>query len=290
MAATYNSIPALMSETGMAGDRRFGGLERFDNVDATGEQAMFFAFLDRVEVLPDVVRRRQRSYDLLRLQSGQRAVDVGCGLGTATRDIAARIAPEGQAIGIDLSAAMIAEARRRAAALGVAATFQEASVDALPVGTGTIQAYRAERLYQHLPNVAVALAEARRVLAAGGRIVLIDQDWDVAVLDADDLEISREIHRAFCNSLVQGTIGRRFRCLLLDAGFVEVQVQAETVTSANAEEYGFVVNLLDKAARASGVDAKRLDAWVLDQTGRVSSDRFFMVMTHFIASATQPKY
>jgi len=78
--------------------------------------------------------------------------------------------------------------------------------------------------------------------------------------------------------------------LLLDAGFVEVQVQAETVTSANAEEYGFVVNLLDKAARASGVDAKRLDAWVLDQTGRVSSDRFFMVMTHFIASATQPKY
>lgn len=38
----------------MAGDTRFGGLERFDNVDATGEQAMFFAFLDRVEVLPDM--------------------------------------------------------------------------------------------------------------------------------------------------------------------------------------------------------------------------------------------
>lgn len=93
---------------------QFRGLERFDKVDATREQDMFFSFLDRVEVLPDVVRRRQRSYDLLRLKPGQHAVDVGCGLGTAVRDIAARVAPGGHAIGIDLSAAMIAEARRRA--------------------------------------------------------------------------------------------------------------------------------------------------------------------------------
>ena len=250
---------------------------------------MFFAFLDRVEVLPDIVRRRERSYDLLRLQSGQRAIDVGCGLGKAACDMASRTAPEGQAIGFDLSAAMIAEARRRAAALGVAATFQEASVEALPVESGTVHAYRAERLYQHVPNVAMALIEARRVLAPGGQIVLVDQDWDVAVLDADDLEVSREIHRVFCNSLVQGTIGRRFRRLLLDAGFVEVDVQAETVTSANADEYGFMVDLLDKAARASGIDGKRLDGWVLDQTRRIAGDRFFMVMTHFIASATQPR-
>ena len=251
---------------------------------------MFFAFLDRVEALPDVVRRRQRSYDLLRLQSGQNAIDVGCGLGTAARDIAARVAPEGRAIGIDFSAAMIDEAIRRTAELGVSATFQEASVDALPIGASSIQAYRAERLYQHVPNVADALAEARRVLAPGGRIVLVDQDWDLAVLDADDLAVSREVHRAFCNSLVQGTIGRRFRRLLLDAGFVEIEIQAETVTSANAEEYGFVVDLLDKTARAAGVDDKRLDAWVLDQTGRLAGDRFFMVMTHFIASATRPEH
>jgi len=269
---------------------QFRGLERFDKVDSTREQGMFFAFLDRVEVLPDVVRRRQRSYDLLRLKPGQHAVDVGCGLGTAVRDIAAHVAPGGRAMGIDLSAAMIAEARRRADTNGVTATFEEASVETLPLRNGSVQAYRAERLYQHVPNVPMALSEARRVLAPGGRIVLIDQDWDVAVLDADDLVIGREIHRTFCDSLVQGTIGRRFRRLLLDAGFVEVEVQAETVTNAVAEEYGFVVDLLDKTARAAGVDGNRLDAWVTDQHRRLASDRFFMVMTHFIASATQPEH
>ena len=57
----------------------------------------------------------------------------------------------------------------------------------------------------------------------------------------------------------------------------------------NADEYGFMVDLLDKTARASGVDGKRLDGWVLDQARRIAGDRFFMVMTHFVASATQPR-
>jgi ubiquinone/menaquinone biosynthesis C-methylase UbiE len=272
----------------MAKVEPFHGLERFDKVDATGEQAMFFAFLDRVEGLPDVARRRQRSYDLLRPAPGQHIVDVGCGLGTAARDLAARVVPDGRSTGIDLSAAMVAEAQRRADALGIAVKFEQGSAEALPVAAGSVHAYRAERLYQHLPNVPAALSEARRVLAPGGRIVLIDQDWDAAILDADDLATSREIHRAFCDSLVQGTIGRRFRRLMLDAGFVEVEVQADTVTNALGEEYGFVVDLLDKTARAARVDGKRLDAWVADQRGRIANDRFFMAMTHFMASATQP--
>jgi ubiquinone/menaquinone biosynthesis C-methylase UbiE len=272
----------------MASIQPFCGLERFDKVDATGEAAMFIAFLDRVEALSDVVLRRQQFYDLLRLVPGRHVVDVGCGLGTAARDLADRVISGGQVTGIDLSAAMVAEAQRRADALGVAAKFEQASVEALPLATGSVHAYRAERLYQHLPNVPKALAEARRVLAPGGRIVLVDQDWDAAMLDADDLATSREIHRAFCDSLVQGTVGRRFRSLLLDAGFVEVQVQAETVTNSVGEDYGFVVDLLEKTARAAGIDRKRLDAWVADQRRRLTGDRFFMAMTHFIASATKP--
>ena len=193
-----------MSEVG-----QFRGLERFDKVDATSEQGMFFAFLDQVEVLPDVVRRRQRSYDLLRLKPGQHAVDVGCGLGTVVREIAVAL-PRGRAMGIDLSAAMIAEARRRAAANGVTATFEESSVETLPLARGSVHAYRAERLYQHVPNVPLALSEARRVLAPGGRIVLIDQDWDLAVLDADDLVIAGKSIAPFATRWCRAPLGAAF--------------------------------------------------------------------------------
>lgn len=88
----------------------YSGLHRFEDVDATAEEAMFVRFLERIEQLPDVVARRRRSYELLALRPGDRVADVGCGLGTAARELAALGA---RVIGLDASEAMVAEARRR---------------------------------------------------------------------------------------------------------------------------------------------------------------------------------
>ena len=265
----------------------YNQLERFDKVDLTGEQAMFFAFLDRTDTLPDVVRRRQRSYELLNLRPGTSVVDVGCGLGTVVRELAARIGPSGVVMGVDVSETMVAEARRRAQRAGAAVRFHAGGAEQLPIEDGGVQAYYAERLFQHLSNPQVALGEALRVLAPGGRVVLVDQDWDSFMLDSDDLELSRRIHRVFADSLVNGTVGRQFRRLLLDAGFVAVEVFAETVTCAEAGQYAFLVDVLAKNARAAGMDGSQVDAWAAEQHRLVAEDRFFMAMTHFVATGTR---
>jgi ubiquinone/menaquinone biosynthesis C-methylase UbiE len=268
-------------------DARFDNLERFDAVDRTGEQAKFLAFLDRVDRLADVQSRRQRSYGLLRLAPGRRVADVGCGIGTAACAMAALVAPGGSSQGIDLSDAMLDEAKRRAAAFPADVRFSKGSADALPLEAGSIDAYRAERLYQHIADIPAALAEARRVLAPCGRIVLVDQDWDAAFLDADDLGTARVVHRAFADSLVQGTVGRKFHRMLREAGFQEVAVEAETVTSANPGEYGFVVDVMAAAARSAGVETQRLESWLAEQKDRMAKGGFFMAMTHFIAHASR---
>src|SRR6266540_3313335 len=155
----------------LVGSDSYSGLKRFDDVDATGEEAMFVGFLERIEQLPDVVARRRRSYELLALRPGDLVADVGCGLGTAGRELAALGI---RVIGFDASEAMVAEARRRSG--GESVEFAIAS--ALPLEDGALAGYRAERLYQHLADPSAALAEAWRVLAPGGRLVLVDQDWD----------------------------------------------------------------------------------------------------------------
>lgn len=56
--------------------------------------------------------------DRLGLAPGQRVLDIGCGLGTTTRELASRVAP-GQVVGADISLRMVIEARRRATSEGV---------------------------------------------------------------------------------------------------------------------------------------------------------------------------
>ena len=57
---------------------------------------------------------------------GEFVLDIGCGSGTTTLKLAARVAPSGEAVGIDISAPMLALARRRAAETSARARFIEA--------------------------------------------------------------------------------------------------------------------------------------------------------------------
>jgi ubiquinone/menaquinone biosynthesis C-methylase UbiE len=167
--------------------------------------------------------RRRRSYGLLRLREDFFVADVGCGTGIAVRELAEVVARHGRALGFDVSGEMIDVAVRRAGRS--TATFALAEVAALPLGDAELHAYRAEQLYQHLVDPAGALAEARRVLAPEGRIVLIDQDWDAFVIDGPPA--TRTILLAFADSLKSPWIGRQYCRLLLDAGFDDVEVRSE---------------------------------------------------------------
>ena len=69
--------------------------------------------------------------DAARLQAGQTVLDVGCGCGSTTLELARRVGPGGNATGVDISHPMLELARERAKADGVAnATFTEADAQA----------------------------------------------------------------------------------------------------------------------------------------------------------------
>jgi ubiquinone/menaquinone biosynthesis C-methylase UbiE len=264
----------------MAADE-YAGLERFADVDATGEETMFVGFLEQVEQLPDIVERRYRSYELLALDGGERVADVGCGLGTAVRELAAQgVRP----IGFDVSEAMLSEARRRSE--GVAVEYALADAVALPLEEGVLAGYRAERVYQHLADPAAALAEAERVLAPGGQIVLVDQDWGGLLIDGEPEDVTRAILDGHSSSFRNGWIGRNYRRLLHDAGFADISVQAEIVPITTPPLAEIMPRLAaDAALEAGAVDADDATRWLADQHARLDRGTFFAAMTHFIAVA-----
>lgn len=105
--------------------------------------------------------------------AGQRVLDVGCGIGDPTLQVAVLTGPHGHVLGIDLADGMIAIARERAAALGLAhATFETGDVATMPLGEEAFDAVIARWSLIYIDDVAGVLARLRTALVPGGRIAV----------------------------------------------------------------------------------------------------------------------
>lgn len=107
---------------------------------------------------------------------GWRVLDVGCGCGVDTLVAAGLAGSTGEAVGVEMTPAMLAKARENAASAGVSnARFVEGSAEALPLGGGEFDLVISSGVYNLVVDKEKALAEAFRVLKPGGRFQVADQ-------------------------------------------------------------------------------------------------------------------
>lgn len=107
-------------------------------------------------------------FDQLDLTAGQRVLEIGCGPGHLWRKNHARL-PAARIILADLSAGMLAEARRNLDGASQFA-FVVADVQDLPFDAARFDLVIANHMLYHVPDRQRALAELRRVLRPGGRL------------------------------------------------------------------------------------------------------------------------
>jgi ubiquinone/menaquinone biosynthesis C-methylase UbiE len=104
---------------------------------------------------------------------GQRVLDVGCGIGDPTLQVAVLVGPHGHVLGIDLVEDMLITARERAAALGLAhVEFQAGDVGALELPPGKLDAVLGRWSLIYVADVSATLRRLRDALAPGGRIAI----------------------------------------------------------------------------------------------------------------------
>ncbi len=115
------------------------------------------------------------AYVAPRLVAGVSVLDVGCGPGTITADIARRVAP-GRVIGLDPSAEVVEQARRDSADVENV-EFTTGDVYALDYADGTFDIVHAHQVLQHLPDPVGALREMRRVCKPDGVVAARDSDY-----------------------------------------------------------------------------------------------------------------
>lgn len=104
---------------------------------------------------------------------GDRTLDVACGAGFLVCAFARQVQ---YAVGVDLSDAMLTEARKNAGSLGLANTrFQSADAEALPFDNGSFDLISCKLAFHYFPDPERAIGEMKRVVKKGGRLVLVDR-------------------------------------------------------------------------------------------------------------------
>jgi SAM-dependent methyltransferase len=108
------------------------------------------------------------------LQPGQRVLDVGCGQGTTTLRAAQAVAPGGAAVGVDISAPLVALARQRASAAGIGnAEFVQADAQTHPFQERGFDAVISRFGTMFFQDADAAFANLGRAVRPGGRLALV---------------------------------------------------------------------------------------------------------------------
>jgi arsenite methyltransferase len=163
---------------------------------------------------PDVVEQRRATRALLALRPGERVLDIGSGPGFLAAEMAGEVGSDGGVVGVDPSDSMLAMARRR----GAPVEYVAGGALALPFDDEAFDAVVATQVYEYVADMPAALAEARRVLAPGGRLLILDTDWDSIVWHSGDRDRMLRVLEKWNDHLADPYLPRRLPGLLRDAG------------------------------------------------------------------------
>ncbi|MGZ4710015.1 MAG: class I SAM-dependent methyltransferase [Acidimicrobiales bacterium] len=113
----------------------------------------------------------EMAIDRLDLVAGQRVLDIGCGAGGTTLELAARVGPDGEAVGADIASAMVRAAQQRAGDAGVRnVRFLTADLQVDDLGTGLFDAAFSQFGVMFFAEPAAAFAHIRRTIHPGGTL------------------------------------------------------------------------------------------------------------------------
>lgn len=182
---------------------------------------------------------------LAAVKPGERIMDIGCGCGATTFDLAAAAGTSGRALGADISAPMIARAKERAAALGSSAEFLLADAASHEFAPGSFDILASRFGIMFFEKPVAAFAHLRGTLAPAGRTAFVcwrafkDNAWAaLPYMAAKSLLPEQEPPVPGAPGPFAFDEADRFRGVLTEAGFGAIEIEpfdAELTLGAGAE-------------------------------------------------------
>ena len=238
----------------------------------------------------DVTRRRREAFDALHLSEGDTVVDIGCGNGLLTQEIARAVGKTGQVTGVDPSEDMRSPAKARCAAFP-SVQIKDGLADQLPLRDGEADKAAAVQVLEYLPDIPSAIREAHRVLRVGGRFVAVDTGCKTLDWFSEYPDRMRRVQNAWDHHYTEARVAALWPNLARDAGFTAIEVVPFTFCDVTLRPDGIAFMLMHLMSRYAVQHAhlsqEESNAWFEEQIKLAQAGRFFFSLTYYRLSAVK---
>ncbi|HEX5416582.1 MAG TPA: methyltransferase domain-containing protein [Chloroflexota bacterium] len=225
----------------------------------------------------------------LAAREGSRILDLGCGLGGATRVLAPRVGGSGRVIGLDNSRAMIAAARKRTPGRTLPIDFAVGDARALPFADATFDGAFSVATFELVGEPELALDEVIRVIRPEGKLVVNAADFGSWILDTADVALTDRILRFARDRQTNGRIGRQLQRLFVERGLVDVGLICHGAAFTDFEFYWqiWLGPWVADAVQCAVITSAEAIAWHADLQDRAEAGLFLLAGVDFTVIGTK---
>jgi ubiquinone/menaquinone biosynthesis C-methylase UbiE len=183
---------------------------------------------------------------------------------------------------------MLDLARRRCAE-NPNVTFHRGTATEVPLPDAEFDAAVCVQVLEYVADADAALAELRRILRPGGRVLVWDIDWATLSVSSEQADLTARVLRAWDEHLAHRTLPRTLAPRLRAAGFDEVRAQPHPMFAAEYDEgrrhlAALVPFIATFVTGRQGLTEAEAQAWVDEQR----RGDFYAVVTQVCFTASRP--